>query len=120
MEENKTKKKKKLTLSLSSKKKIEPISYAKGVKTSVVVEKKFHRKKSNISSNFSKGSHQFKQNINTKKSTPNKDRPDSQNYVKRNFEIREIAEQRATKRFKGIEKQDEFKSYLPHNCSYFL
>ena len=72
MEEDK-KKKKKLTLSVSSKKKIEPISYAKGVKTSVVVEKRFHRKKSNISSNFSKGSHQFKQNINTKKSTPNKD-----------------------------------------------
>ena len=110
MEENKTKKKKKLTLSISSKKKIEPISYAKGVKTSVVVEKRFNRKKSNISSNFSKGSHQFKQNINTKKNTPNKERPDSQNYVKRNFEIRKIAEQRATKRFKGIEKQDEFKN----------
>ena len=110
MEENKTKKKKKLTLSISSKKKIEPISYAKGVKTSVVVEKRFNRKKSNISSNFSKGNHQFKQNINTKKNTPNKERPDSQNYVKRNFEIRKIAEQRATKRFKGIEKQDEFKN----------
>ena len=46
--EDKNIKKKKLKLSISSKTKIRPISYTTGTKTSVVIEKKLYRKKSNV------------------------------------------------------------------------
>jgi len=99
MEEKKIIKKKKLTLSISSKKSSNKPHYAQGRgKTSVVIEKrpprrwgdkKFQTKSNDI--NRSRPSDNFA----SKKSLPNK-----------SFDIRKMAEERATKRFKNP-KNDE-------------
>ena len=57
--EDQKKKKKKLTLSISSKKKIEPFSYTRGIKKSVLVEKKIYRKKTSTSSGYQKSNTGF-------------------------------------------------------------
>ena len=89
--EEKNKKKKKLTLSVSSNKTLNAPDFSKSRgKTSVVIEKKATRRwgdKKNITqkSNPSKTSSNF---------TPNK------TPTNRNFDIRKLAEERATRRFK--------------------
>ena len=89
--------KKKLTLSISRKKTHSVPHYAQSRgKTSVVIEKKTARKW---------GEKKFQQrdsNFNKSKSTSNffpKKTP-----INRNFDIRKMAEERATKRFKGLDK----------------
>ena len=99
--EEKKEKKKKLTLSVSLKKPYNVSSYRQNNKTSVVIEKKTPRKW---------GDKKFQSrdsNFNKPKSTSNfgtKKPP-----VNRNFDIRKIAEERATKRFKNL-KEDSLQS----------
>ena len=94
--EEKKEKKKKLTLSVSLKKPYNVSSYRQNNKTSVVIEKKTPRKW---------GDKKFQSrdnNFNKPKSTSNfgaKKPP-----VNRNFDIRKIAEERATKRFKNLKE----------------
>ena len=89
--------KKKLTLSISGKKTHSVPHYAQSKgKTSVVIEKKTARKW---------GEKKFQQrdnNFNKPKSTSNffpKKTP-----INKNFDIRKMAEERATKRFKGLDQ----------------
>ena len=97
--------KKKLTLSISSNKKSYNVpNYSKNTnKTSVVIEKKspqqrkFFNKNTN-QSRFSTGHHD---KSNQKKQDSN---IDSRSRTK-NFQIRKIAEERATKRFKGLKEE---------------
>ena len=100
-------KKKKLTLTISTKKPINIPKYSQGKnKTSVVVEKKFTRNRNER--RF------YGQNDNIRKptsGTASKTKPHfkgnfpSKNVDKdRNFEIRKIAEERATKRFKNLKE----------------
>ena len=108
MDEKKLKKKK-LKLSITSTKKIEPINYSQGHKKSVVVEKKMYRKKSEV------GSYRQRSNINLNqrtgvKKTENKNFSSPISPSKKSFEIRKIAEQRATKRFQNKEKEDDFRN----------
>jgi len=124
MEENKIKKKK-LTLSVSSKKPYSTSNYkqSKG-KTSVVIEKKpsrswnekrFHGRDS--SSNKPKSRFTDKTNVKLDKNFDLKTTA-----AKRNFEIRKIAEERATKRFKNIKEEkdnlQQKKSNLSKNKSF--
>ena len=95
--EEKKEKKKKLTLSGFSKKTHNAPNYAQSRgKTSVVIEKKTARKW---------GEKKFQphyDNFNKSKSTSNffpKKTP-----INRNYDIRKIAEERATKRFKGLDQ----------------
>jgi len=95
--EKEEKKKKKLTLSVSSKKLHNVTHYAQSKgKTSVVIEKKTPRrwgeKKFQSRSNFNKP--KLTGNF-TSKSSP----------INRNFSIRKIAEERATKRFKNLKEE---------------
>ena len=93
------KKKKKLTISVSSKKTHNAPHYVQSrQKTSVVIEKKptrkwgekkFHQKDTNITKTKTTG------NFFSKKLPTN-----------RNYDLRKIAEERATKRFKNLEKND--------------
>ena len=104
-------KKKKLKLSISSKTKIKPISYTKGIKTSVVIEKTIYRKKSNVDRG-QKSEKNFNRYSDVQKVTQNKNYSSKTATPKKSFEIRKIAEQRATKRFKDVEKYDQFKSKI--------
>ena len=100
-------KKKKITLTVSSKKPYNIPSYTQGKqKRSFVIEKKISRRGSdrnfyNRENNYSKSSSKFagkpkaplSNDFLQKKSSPN-----------RNFEIRKMAEERATKRFKNLKE----------------
>ena len=109
MEENKIKKKK-LTLSVSSKKPYNTSNFrqSKG-KTSVVIEKKpsrswnekrFHSRDSGLN----KPKSRFTDKTNVK---PDRNFDLKTTTAKRNFEIRKIAEERATKRFKNIKEEKD-------------
>ena len=108
MEEKKIKKKK-LTLSISSKKPYNAPNYIQGKKrTSVVIEKRVSRRRNdkrfvNQESNLSKPSPKF-----TDKPRPkiNNEFGSKDISLNRNLKIRKMAEERATKRFKNI-KDDE-------------
>ena len=96
MEEKKTKKKK-LTLSVSLKKPYNISSYKQDrQKTSVVIEKKTSRKWGEKRTNY--------QNNNFNK--PNNNFVSKKPQINRNFDIRKIAEERATKRFKSPKKEE--------------
>ena len=106
MEEKK--KKKKLTLSVSTKRHYEVPRYTHTKnKTSVVIEKKVSRR-GYEKKTYSPGGYQNK----SKQSFSNKPKPQHgtnfpQRGIGRNFEIRKIAEERATKRFKSPKKNEE-------------
>ena len=102
--EDKNIKKKKLKLSISSKTKINPISYTKGTKTSVVIEKTIYRKKSNVDRG-QKSEKNFNRYSDVQKVTQNKNYSSKTATPKKSFEIRKIAEQRATKRFKSPKEE---------------
>ncbi len=94
--EEKNKKKKKLTLTVSSNKPFNVPQYTRSSqKKSVVIEKRHSRKK------FEKkySGKNFNENL-SKPNFPNKS-PSPNIRLDRNFEIRKIAEERATKRFKS-------------------
>ena len=96
MEEKKTKKKK-LTLSVSLKKPYNISSYKQDrQKTSVVIEKKTSRKWGEKRTNY--------QNNNFNK--PNNNFVSKKPQINRNFDIRKIAEDRATKRLKNFEEDN--------------
>jgi len=99
------KKRKKLTLSISSKKKAESFSYTKGKKSTVVVEKKISRKRHRVSNYPKKSNDNFKKNINLEKAQQDKNFFTKTSTAKPNIEIRKIAEQRATKRFRDGEEE---------------
>ncbi len=108
MEEKKGKKK--LTLKVSSKKPINVSQYSHNKnKTSVVIEKKVSRrwnekKFSPRDNNLNK----FKrEGFNKTPYKPDKDSSGKKSPINRNFEIRKIAEERATKRFKDNKKVEE-------------
>ena len=103
--EDKKIKKKKLTISVTSKKKTEPLNYTRGIKSSVVVEKKRSRKKNQISSFSQKDNFNKNQKAFNKKTGENKSSSTVTNVPKKNFDIRKMAEQRATRRFKDKEEQ---------------
>tara|TARA_Y100000590_G_scaffold199087_1_gene226143 strand:- start:982 stop:3243 length:2262 start_codon:yes stop_codon:yes gene_type:complete len=109
MEEKKIKKKK-LTLSISSKKPISVQNYRHtSGKKSVVIEKKFSRKKGersffNKPGNFGKSSPGFKE----RPKFPNQF-PQKQGLTNKNSEIRKMAEERATKRFKDTKDDSYYK-----------
>ena len=103
--EDKKIKKKKLTISVTSKKKTEPLNYTRGIKSSVVVEKKRSRKKNQISSFSQKDNFNKNQKAFNKKTGENKSSSTATNVPKKNFDIRKMAEQRATRRFKDKEEQ---------------
>ena len=100
------KKKKKLTLTASPKKPVNvPLYFQDKKKTSVIVEKrvpksrnekKFYNRNDNFKKSFSEDKSKSKvfKDSTTKKTSPN-----------RNFEIRKIAEERATRRFKNLEAE---------------
>ena len=98
--EEKNKKKKKLTLTVSSNKPFNVPQYTRSSqKKSVVIEKRHSRKKFEkkySGKNFNEGV--SKPNFSNKPSSPNI-------RLDRNFEIRKIAEERATKRFKGSKEE---------------
>ena len=107
MEEKKTKKKKQ-TLTVSIKKPIDISRYSqdKG-KTSVVIDKNISKRRNerrfhNRQSNISKANQIFE----NKTKTQNTENIVSKNTtINRNFEIRKIAEERATKRFKNLKEE---------------
>ena len=104
--EEKKRKKKKLTLTASPKKSINVPYYTQNKqKTSVVIEKKISRKKhdrrfytrnENVNKVTSDTSYKQKSFSKLANKNPTADR---------NFEIRKVAEERATKRFKGLGKE---------------
>ena len=108
MEEKKFKKKK-LTLSGSPKKSYNPSNYKQsGGKTSVVIEKKQsrgwpERKFHSRDSGAFKSKTKFPEKTNIKLS---KDFGKKNTAADRNFEIRKMAEERATKRFKSLKNED--------------
>ena len=108
MEEKKFKKKK-LTLSGSPKKSYNPSNYKQsGGKTSVVIEKKQsrgwpERKFHSRDSGAFKSKTKFPEKTNIKLS---KDFGKKNTAADRNFEIRKMAEERATKRFKSFKDED--------------
>jgi len=108
MEENKTKKKK-LTLSVSSKKSYEAPRYTHTKnKTSVVIEKKVSRKGIekrfyNRDNNLNKS--KFGQPYRSKPKLPS-DLPSRNTDINRKFEIRKIAEEKAKKRFKDSKDEN--------------
>ena len=107
MEEKKIKKKK-LTLSVSSKKPYNPPNFTQErQKKSVLIEKKYpfkgkERKYQSRESNFNKPS----TNFHSKNKKPYENFSSKNIPINRNFEIRKIAEERATKRFKGLKEDD--------------
>ena len=107
MEEKKIKKKK-LTLSVSSKKSYEAPRYTHTRnKTSVVIEKKVSRR-GNDRKFYSRDNNLTKSklgHINKIKSQLTDDSTSKSITKNRNFEIRKIAEERATKRFKDLKKE---------------
>ena len=74
-------------LSISSKTKINPISYTKGIKTSVVIEKTIYRKKSNVNRG-QKSEKNFNRYSDVQKVTQNKNYPSKTATPKKSFEIR--------------------------------
>jgi len=104
MEEKKTKKK--LKLSITSKKKIPPINYTQGKRSSVVVEKKLSRERHEINLNKPRNKSTFGQDVRNKPTTPSKNFSQT-NDARKNFEIRKMAEQRATMRFKDTEDKPD-------------
>ena len=90
-------KKKKLTLSISSKRTSGAPSYTQSRnKTSVVIEKKAPRKW---------GEKKFQpRDSNFTKSKPTSSPSTKKTPINRNFDIRKLAEERATKRFKGLDQ----------------
>ena len=107
--EEKKKEKKKLTLTISSKKTYDASSYTGNTKkTSFVIDKSYSRKKNE------KRSYVPNRNENRSKSgfiNRKKPKTDSKFFTKKsltnnNFEIRKIAEERATKRFRNLEEGD--------------
>ena len=93
--EEKKEKKKKLTLSVSSKKPHSAPYFAQNKgKTSVVIEKKSPRKW---------GEKKF-QNRSTSFNKPSGDLASKKVPINRNFDIRKMAEERATKRFKSVKE----------------
>ena len=108
MEEKK--KKKKLTVTVSSKKTFSAPRYTgPSHKTSVVIEKKIQGKKNeqrfhgrNRNLNIGKSSSEFK---NRSKPIKNTDFVSKKPTTNRNFDIRKIAEARATKRFRSSEDE---------------
>tara|TARA_B100001123_G_scaffold186788_1_gene213648 strand:+ start:970 stop:3228 length:2259 start_codon:yes stop_codon:yes gene_type:complete len=106
MEDNKTKKKK-LTLTVSTKKSQHVPQYTLGKqKTSVVIEKKISRKRNErrfYDQNINKPKSGF---INKSKSKISDDLSVKNAAQNRNFEIRKIAEERATKRFKSLKEAE--------------
>ena len=104
MEENKIKKKK-LTLSITSKKKVELPSYTRGAKSSVVVEKKRSRQVREINLSNPRGNFNINRPKPTRKLNENKNFNPSFTPSKQNIDLRKLAEQRATKRFKDKDNQ---------------
>mgnify|MGYP001223144845 CR=1 FL=1 len=109
MEENKTNKKKKLTISLSSKRSGTIPTFTRGNKKSVIIEKKFSRRGSDRKfygkdNNLNK---QSKFSDKSKFSSPDK-LFSNKTPANRSFEIRKIAEERATKRFTSTKKEENF------------
>ena len=108
MEEEKKMKKKKLTLTISSKTSHNVPHYALGKKrTSVVIEKKVSRKNNerrfrDPSKNINKSTSGF---INKTKSKVADNFVSRKTSVGQNFEIRKKAEERATKRFKSLKEE---------------
>ena len=103
MEDNK-KKKKKLTLSISSKKSHDVLHYAQSRgKTSVIIEKKSPR---------SWGEKKFQsRNNNITKHKATNDFTPKKPPINRNFDIRKMAEERATKRIKNL-KEDNLQQII--------
>ena len=100
MEEKK--KKKKLTLSVSSSKTHNAPRYTKSSgKTSVVIEKKPQRR-------WGEKKFQTRDN-NFNKSKPSGNLTSTKPPINRNFDIRKMAEERATKRFKTIKEDTQQK-----------
>jgi translation initiation factor IF-2 len=101
MEEKKIKKKKKLTLSVSLKKPYNVSSYRPDKqKTSVVIEKKSTKRWGDKKSHHRDSAHQPKQTSNFTSNKP---------LANKTLDIRKIAEERATNRFKNF-KEDSSKS----------
>ncbi len=97
MEEKK--KKKKLTLSVSTKRPVSVSNYSYGKqKTSVVIEKKPQRRWSEKKP-YTRENNNNKQNLKT-------NFPSKQPTINRNIDIRKIAEERATKRFKNLKEKE--------------
>ena len=107
MEEKKTKKKK-LTLTASPTKPLNIPNFSRGNKKSFVVEKKFSRSRNerrffNRSDNLNKKTTESFEK--RKQKTQDKFQPKNLTND-RNFEIRKLAEERATKRFKNIKEEN--------------
>ena len=109
MEENKTNKKKKLTISLSSKRSGTIPTFTRGNKKSVIIEKKFSRRGSDRKF-YGKDN-----NLNRQSKFSGKSKFSSADKLfsnktpaNRSFEIRKIAEERATKRFTSTKKEENF------------
>ena len=109
MEENKTNKKKKLTISLSSKRSGTIPTFTRGNKKSVIIEKKFSRRGSDRKF-YGKDN-----NLNRQSKFSDKSKFSSADKLfsnktpaNRSFEIRKIAEERATKRFTSTKKEENF------------
>ena len=108
MEEKKIeKKKKKLTLTISSKKPHSVPHYTYGKqKKSVVIEKR-HSRKGNERRFYGRSSNLGKpESVDRVKSKSTGDFTLKKSPINRNFEIRKIAEERATKRFKTVKEDD--------------
>ena len=105
MEEKKIKKKKKLTLTISSKKPHSVPHYTYGKqKKSVVIEKR-HSRKGNERRFYGRNSNLGKpESVDSVKSKSTGDFTLKKSPINRNFEIRKIAEERATKRFKNLKE----------------
>ena len=108
MEEKKIKKKK-LTLSVSAKKSYEPPRYTHTKnKTSVVIEKKVSRRRTERKF-YNKGHNLFKSKpdyINKTKPRQSSEIPPRNTDINRKFEIRKIAEEKAKKRFKDSKEEN--------------
>ena len=95
-------KKRKLTISISDKTKSKSINFKPGFgKKAFVVEKKSFRKKFTAESSFASSARKFSE---FKKPTPSKPYKKEGEFHKK-FEIRKIAEERATKRISGNESK---------------
>ena len=95
-------KKRKLTISISDKTKSKSINFKPGFgKKAFVVEKKSFRKKFMAESSFASSARKFSE---LKKPTPSKPYKKEGEFHKK-FEIRKIAEERATKRISGNESK---------------
>ena len=110
-------KKKTLTISTPTKKSFDPSKLAtSGHKKSFIVEKKFYRKRTDknfISSKPKQDSNKINNQTNIGKK---KDFFNNRNISKTNFEIRKIAEQRATNRFKDSKQDKDGKTWYKDAC----